>query len=91
MDAIAPHLQQLKDMGSTHVVYADTSLGRHGAIWGPISERPRLGADEWPAYGRKLTALAERFAILARRSACSTTPAIRPFQAATPCSWSRTT
>ena len=25
-------------------------------------ERPSLGADEWPAYGRKLTALAERMA-----------------------------
>jgi inosose dehydratase len=62
MEAITPHLQLLKDMGSTHVVYADTSRGRHGAIWGPISERPRLTADEWPDYGRKLTDLAERFA-----------------------------
>ena len=62
LDAILPHLQLLKDMGSTHVVYADTSRGRHGAIWGPISERPSLAPDEWPAYGRKLTALAERMA-----------------------------
>ena len=62
MEAITPHLQLLKDMGSTHVVYADTSLGRHGAIWGPISQRPSLSAAEWPAYGRKLTALAERMA-----------------------------
>ena len=62
MDAITPHLQLLKDMGSTHVVYADTSRGRHGAIWAPISQRPALQADEWPAYGRKLTGLAERMA-----------------------------
>lgn len=62
MAAITPHLQLLKDMGSTHVVYADTSLGRHGAIWGPISQRPSLKAGDWPAYGRKLTALAERMA-----------------------------
>jgi inosose dehydratase len=62
MDAIAPHLQLLKDMRSTHVVYADTSRGRHGAIWGPISQRPALMADEWPTYGRKLTELAERMA-----------------------------
>ncbi len=61
-DAILPHLQLLKDMGSTHVVYADTSRGRHGAIWGPISQRPMLSADEWPVYGKKLTALAEKFA-----------------------------
>jgi inosose dehydratase len=60
-DAILPHLQLLKDMGSTHVVYADTSRGRHGAIWGPISQRPMLSADEWPVYGKKLTALAEKF------------------------------
>jgi inosose dehydratase len=62
MDAITPHLQLLKDMGCTHVVYADTSRGRHGAIWAPISKRPVLHSDEWPAYGRKLTQLAERMA-----------------------------
>ena len=62
MAAIEPHLQLLKDMGATHVVYADTSRGRHGAIWDPISKRPALSTDEWPAYGRKLTALAERMA-----------------------------
>ena len=44
------------------MVYADTSHGRHGAIWEPISERPGLTEDEWPAYGRKLTELAERMA-----------------------------
>jgi inosose dehydratase len=62
MDAIGSHLQLLKDMGSTHVVYADTSRGRHGAIWDPISKRPALQAGEWPTYGRKLTQLAERMA-----------------------------
>lgn len=62
MAAITPHLQLLKDLGATRVVYADTSRGRHGAIWGPISQRPALPSDEWPTYGRKLTALAERMA-----------------------------
>lgn len=62
MDAVRPHLQLLKDMGCRHVVYADTSRGRHGAIWGPISQRPALRPEEWPAYGRKLTQLAERMA-----------------------------
>ena len=62
MEAITPHLQLLKDMGAAHVVYADTSRGRHGAIWGPISQRPALAEEEWPAYGRKLTQLAERLA-----------------------------
>jgi inosose dehydratase len=62
MDAICPHLELLKAMGCRHVVYADTSRGRHGAIWRPISERPRLRQEEWPAYGSKLTRLAEQMA-----------------------------
>ena len=62
MDAIRPHLQLLKDMGCRYAVYADTSLGRLNAIWEPISKRPQLPAGDWPAYGRKITALAERMA-----------------------------
>ena len=69
MAAIEPHLQLLKDMGAAHVVYADTSRGRHGAIWDPISKRPSLSADEWPAYGAKLTELAERMAAFGVRMA----------------------
>ena len=62
MEQILPHLQLLKDLGATHVVYADTSRGRHGAIWDPISKRPSLSPSDWPTYGRKLTSLAERMA-----------------------------
>ncbi|WP_448949969.1 myo-inosose-2 dehydratase [Labrys neptuniae] len=61
-EAILPHLTLLRDLGARHVVYADTSRGRHDAIFGPISDRPRLGADEWRAYGAKITVLAERMA-----------------------------
>ena len=61
-DALLPHLTLLRDLGAKHVVYADTSRGRHDAIHAPISERPRLPDAEWPAYGRKLTRLAERMA-----------------------------
>ena len=60
--ALLPHLTLLRDLGAKHVVYADTSRGRHDAIHAPISERPRLPDAEWPAYGRKLTRLAERMA-----------------------------
>jgi inosose dehydratase len=60
-DAILPHLTLLRDLGAKHVVYADTSRGRHDAIHTPISQRPRLAGGEWRAYGRKITALAERF------------------------------
>ena len=61
-DAILPHLTLLRDLGAQVVVYADTSRGRHDGIWQPISQRPKLAEDEWPAYGRKLTALAEKMA-----------------------------
>jgi len=44
------------------VVYADTSRGRHGSIFDPISQRPRLAPGEWPGYGGKITGLAERMA-----------------------------
>ena len=61
-DAILPHLTMLKDQGCELVVYADTSRGRHGSIFRPLSERPRLAEEEWGSYGRKVTALAEKFA-----------------------------
>lgn len=60
MQAIGPHLELLADLGCRHVVYADTSYGRNGAIYEPISRRPRLPEGEWQAYGEKLTRLAER-------------------------------
>jgi inosose dehydratase len=61
-DALLPHLTLHRDLGAGRVVYADTSRGRHGGIWDPISKRPALADDEWAAYGRKVTALAERMA-----------------------------
>ena len=62
--AMTPHLQLLKDLGCTHAVYADQSHGRLGAVWEPISKRPKLAAGDWPAYGKKLTQLADRLADL---------------------------
>lgn len=61
-DLALGHLQLLKDMGCKHVVYADTSHGTQGEINTPISKGPRLADDEWKAYGRKLTSLAEKMA-----------------------------
>jgi inosose dehydratase len=61
-DAILPHLTLLRDLGSRIVVYADTSRGRHDGIFQPVSQRPKLDDADWPAYGRKITALSERFA-----------------------------
>ena len=42
-------------------MYADTSRGRHDGIFQPASRRPKFPDDGW-AYGRKLTALADRMA-----------------------------
>lgn len=67
--AILPHLTLLRDGGAAHVVYADTSRGRHGGIFEPISKRPRLAADEWPGYGAKVTELADRMAAFGVRMA----------------------
>lgn len=61
-DAVLPHLTLLRDLGCRHVVYADTSRRAENDLWAPISRRPKLAADDWPAYGRKLTELAERMA-----------------------------
>ncbi|MEK1887103.1 MAG: myo-inosose-2 dehydratase [Phyllobacterium sp.] len=61
-EAILPHLTLLRDLGAAHVVYADTSLGRQGAIHNPISHRPHLADDDWKNYGAKITRLSERFA-----------------------------
>src|SRR5580692_2438657 len=58
--AVTPHLTLLRDLGCKYVVYADTSRGRHDGIFQPASQRPKLRPDDWPAYGRKLTALADR-------------------------------
>jgi inosose dehydratase len=61
-DRISPHITLLRDLGCQVVVYADTSRGRHDGIFQPISRRPSLTDAEWPAYGRKITLLAERMA-----------------------------
>jgi len=59
-EALLPHLVLHRDLGARRIVYADTSRGRHGGIWDPISNRPTLADDEWDAYGRKLTTLADK-------------------------------
>jgi inosose dehydratase len=60
-EAALPHLTLLRDLGCKHVVYADTSR-RSDDLFQPLSRRPRLAEGDWVAYGRKLTALAERMA-----------------------------
>jgi len=61
-DAILPHMTLLRDLGCQYVVYADTSGRSEGDLFAPISRRPKLPDGDWTAYGKKLTALAEKMA-----------------------------
>jgi inosose dehydratase len=67
--AVVPHLTLLRDLGCKVVVYADTSGRRRGKRFPPISQRPVLADADWPAYGRKVTELAERMAAFGVRMA----------------------
>lgn len=58
--ALRPHLDLLKAMGSSVLVFAETSGAIHGDEGVPLSRRPVLGAGEWPEFGRRLTAVADR-------------------------------
>jgi inosose dehydratase len=68
-DAITPHLTLLRDLGATHVVYADTSRRADGDIFQPASRRPKLADADWRDYGSKLTGLAEHMAAFGVRMA----------------------
>lgn len=61
-DAILPHLTLLRELGARVVVYADTSGERDQMSRYPVSQRARLDDSQWPSYGRKITALADRMA-----------------------------
>ena len=60
--ALQPHLALLKALGSTVFIAAETSNAIHGERARPLAETPRLGEAEWPAFGRRLAAVAEQVA-----------------------------
>lgn len=60
--SVLPHLKLLKELGAKHVIYGESSNGRIGSIWNPISQRPVLTSEEWKPYAAKLTHLSERMA-----------------------------
>jgi len=51
-----------KGAGADVVIVAETSNAIHGDRSKPLSERPRLGKGDWPAYGEKMTEFAKRVA-----------------------------
>ena len=52
------HLDLLKALGSSVLVFADTSGAVHSDRNCPLGERPRLAAGEWRSFGRRLTEVA---------------------------------
>ena len=60
MAQLRPHLDLLKAMGSTVLVFAETSNAIHGDRSKPLSQRPVLRQEEWARFGRRMTQVAER-------------------------------
>ena len=60
MMALRPHLDLLKAMGATVLVFAETSNAIHGDRSRPLSRRPVLTESAWAAFGRRVTEVAER-------------------------------
>lgn len=62
MRALRPHLDLLKAMGSSVLVFAETSNAIHSDIKKPLSQRPRMAAAEWKPFGTRITEIAKRIA-----------------------------
>jgi inosose dehydratase len=60
MLALRPHLDLLKAMGSTVLVFAETSNAIHGDRSIPLSKRPIMAAADWVQFGARITAVAEQ-------------------------------
>lgn len=60
MRHLRPHLDLLKAMGSTVLVFAETSNAIHGDRSKPLSQRPVMKVSDWAEFGRRITQVAER-------------------------------
>ena len=56
--ALRPHLELLKAVGSTVLVFADVSGAVHSDLGRPLSVRPQLQASEWREFGRRVSEVA---------------------------------
>src|SRR6516225_8303560 len=52
------HLDLLKAVGSTVLVFADTSGAIHGDLRQPLAQRPQLAPGDWRQFGRRVTEVA---------------------------------
>lgn len=60
MKHLRAHLDLLKAMGSTVLVFAETSNAIHGDRSKPLSQRPVMAAGDWAQFGQRITEVAER-------------------------------
>lgn len=56
---LRPHLDLLKAMGSSVLVFAETSNAIHGDMTKPLSKRPVLQPGQWAEFGRRMTEVAD--------------------------------
>ncbi|HXG29958.1 MAG TPA: myo-inosose-2 dehydratase [Nevskiales bacterium] len=57
--ALQDHLNLLKAMGCTVMVFAEVSGCVHGERGVPLSRRPRIEAGQWAEFGRRMTRVGE--------------------------------
>jgi inosose dehydratase len=60
MQHLRPHLDLLKALGCTVLVFAETSNAIHGDRNKPLAERPVLAASDWEQFGARMTDVADR-------------------------------
>ena len=60
--AVESHLRLLSDMGSTVMVFAETTGGVAGERGRPVTQRPRISESDWPGFAERLTAVADHLA-----------------------------
>ncbi len=59
IEALQPHLELLKAMGSSVFVIAETSNAIHGQRARNMSDRPRLTPGSWALFGQRMTEVAD--------------------------------
>jgi inosose dehydratase len=59
INALRPHLDLLKALGATVLVFAETSNAIHGDRSKPLDERPVLRSEAWRQFGERMTEVAD--------------------------------
>ena len=62
IERLEPQLATFAALGAAVMVYAETTGTVQNQQKVPVSQRPRIAARDYPAYGRKLTQVAEHLA-----------------------------